>query len=613
MAFTDRLHNRGSISSGYDVSNSLKLEIDNTERLNFTYPSTGNRNKQTVSCWVKRIKPGSAECIWETASADGHEQRMFLRFQTDNTLRLSTATSVIRNTNRKFEDTAAWYHIVVAWDTTQATGSNRFKFYINGVEETSFSTSANMNQNQNTGAGIGEFSLGYSHIDSSAYCRCYVAQVASLNGQYLDASYFGEETADGEWIPKNLSSLTYGDRDFWLEFDRIGYGTSHRYWKYQAHSTTNHVPRASRIYLIKEDGSTQNFKYYAADNCSDQGGIMAVASGSTTYSDDSNTEYTIDLGSAQNVQGYGFYGSYGAASRNVTAKLYYSDNGSSWTEDQSNSISTNGCGEYNRYRGASGLGADSSGEGHNFSLTNITEIDQSSDTPTNNFCIMNNNSRTNGNIHSEHGGTYISTDGGSGWCSMNATMGVSNGKWYWESQRENNSDGTYVMIGIAGANDPWIPHRSGGYYTGNVATGASLGLYYLNGNIYNDASYPDINGASQGDILGVALDMDNLRLYYSVNGTWQTGTGSSQMDPAGGNYGINITGAFAGVSGGTDIILPCISVYQGNRTRVNFGGYWRLNSALASPQSDANGYGNFEYAPPSGYYALCTKNLAEYG
>ena len=138
--------------------------------------------------------------------------------------------------------------------------------------------------------------------------------------------------------------------------------------------------------------SVDHVKYYADDNCSDSGGVMNVASGSTSYSSDSNTEYTIDLGSAQNVQGYGFYSSYGSASKNVTAKLYYSDDGSSWTEDESNSISTrssDACGEYNRYRGTAGLGQDDSGNGNHFTLNNIDTTNQSTDTPTNNFCTLN--------------------------------------------------------------------------------------------------------------------------------------------------------------------------------------------------------------------------------
>ena len=457
-----------SASAAYDVDNSLKLESDNTERLNFSYPSTGTRTSQTVSFWIKRIKPGSAECIWETASADGHEQRVFLRFQTDNKLRLSTATTVLRETNRVFRDTSAWYHIVVAWDTTQATASNRVKFYINGVEETSFGTEANMNQNQDTGAGINEFSIGYSHIDGSAYCRCYVAEFVSLNGQYLDADSFGRTNSDGEWVPKDPKALTYGDRDFYLDFES-----------------------------------------------------------------------------------------------------------------------------------SSALGDDASGQNHDFSLTNITSIDQATDTPTNNFCVLNNNSRTNGNIHSEHGGTYVSSDGGSGWVSMNATHGVAGGKWYWESKKID----TYVMVGVAGWNDDWIPHRSGGYYLGNVATGGSIGWYFLNGAVYNGSG--TWTGPSNGETAMMALDMENEKLYFGVDGTWQ-----NSSDPAANSNGISISTSMDQI-GNLDYVLPSVSVYQGNDAEFNFGGYTK--TTISSAQSDANGYGKFEYAPPSGFYALCTKNLAEYG
>ncbi len=475
MAFTDKLHNRGSISSGYDVSNSLKLEIDNSEKLTMSYPSGGSRTTQTISTWVKRVKPGVLEYLWESAGADSFEGRVFARFQTDNRLRIMTGTQTLRQTLMEFNDTAAWYHIVVVIDSTQATAQNRVKIYVNGrdVEPDGWDASNNMNQNQNTGAGYGSLSVGHGHTDGSVYSRMYVAQFASLNGQNLTPDNFAETNDDGEWVPKDLTSLSWGARDCWLEFDNSG-----------------------------------------------------------------------------------------------------------------------------------SLGADNSGQSNNFSLTNITSIDQAQDTPTNNFCTLNNNSRNNGNIHSEHGGTYVSTDGGSGWCSMNATMGVSNGKWYWEGQRENNSDGTYVMPGIAAWNDPWIPHRNGGYYAGNVATSGSTGWYYLNGNVYNGGS--GWTGPAQGDITMFALDMDNLKFYMGVNGTW-----GNSSNPATNTNGQALS--WGAIAGATDIALPTVSVYQGNRTRMNFGGYFRLNQALASGNSDANGYGTFEYAPPSGFYALCSKNLGEFG
>ena len=603
MAFTDRLHNRGSISTGYDIDNSIMLEGLDSEKIQRTPSSNGNMQMWTVSCWVKRTELATNQMIFSASDT-------YAYFTNDDILQVNLRSASSGNrlllTNRVFRDCAAWYHIVVRVDTENSTGTNKCRIYVNGRQETSFSLSS-----AHSGTGDTRWNNTTSHkignyVSSDYYYHGYIAEFHSIDGQSLGPDNFAEENTDGEWVPKEYAG-TYGSQGFYLNFKTLGYGTSHRYWKYQAYSTSNHVPRASRIYLIKEDGSKQNFKYYAADNCSDSGGIMAVASGSTTYSDDSNTEYTIDLGSAQNVQGYGFYSSYGSASKNVTAKLYYSDDGSSWTEDESNSISTrssDACGEYNRYRGTAGLGQDDSGNGNHFTLSNVDTTNQSTDTPTNNFCTLNNTSRTNGNIRTNYGGTYVGTDGGSGWVSMNATMGVSNGKWYWEGQRENNSDGTYVMVGVAGANDPWIPHRAGGYYLGNVATGAQTGWYYLNGTVYNGAG--TWTGPSQGDRVMKALDMDNKKLYFGKNGTWQ-----NSSNPATNTNGQGL--AWGAIAGATDIVLPTVSVYQGNRTRMNFGGYFRLNQALASGNSDANGYGTFEYEPPSGFYALCSKNLAEFG
>lgn len=261
-------------------------------------------------------------------------------------------------------------------------------------------------------------------------------------------------------------------------------------------------------------------------------------------------------------------------------------------------------GYYWDFSNTSNYAEDQSGNGNNGTSTNTTAAMQSTDTPTNNFCIMNSNSRTNGNIKTQEGGTKVTTDGGSGWCSMNATMGVQNGKWYWEMRFENSPDNTNtVFIGIAGASDTYIPHIQGGYYLGNVASTNSIGWYFVNGGIYNgNGSW---TGPGYGDIAMVALDMDNGKLYLGVNGTW-----GNSSNPANNTNGIPI-GSFFGVRW-PDFVLPSVSVYQGKRINsMNFGGYKTYSNA--STVSDANGYGAFEYTPPSGFYALCSKNLAEFG
>jgi hypothetical protein len=184
-------------------------------------------------------------------------------------------------------------------------------------------------------------------------------------------------------------------------------------------------------------------------------------------------------------------------------------------------------------------------------------------------------------------------------------MGVSSGKWYWECRFANDPGNTNtVFVGIAAANDPYVPHNSNNYLGQQTGYG-SIGWYFVNGGIYNGTG--TWTGPGYGNIIMFALDMDNLKLYFGKEGTWQ-----NSSNPETNTNGIDIATSFTSLSGGTDIILPAISVAGGdNMDSMNFGGF--ANYTQSSAASDENGYGTFEYAPPSGYYALCGKNLAEYG
>ena len=254
-------------------------------------------------------------------------------------------------------------------------------------------------------------------------------------------------------------------------------------------------------------------------------------------------------------------------------------------------------GFYLDFSDSANLGDDASGNGNNFTETNITSADQATDTPTNNFCTMNMLDRTNGNSKNQEGATKVTTDGGSGWCSMVATMGVTKGKWYWETQRSGgSSDSNDVVTGIVGSEDAYIPYSSAAqYYIGNVATSRSMGFYTTGvPNVRNRDGGSLSNSA--GDIIMIGLDMDNSKIYFGVNGTWDAlGTGGSSLH-------ADFDGEF---------VLPAVAVYQGKQIKINFGGY--ASYTISSAASDADGYGIFEYAPPSGYYALCTKNLEEFG
>ena len=470
-----------SASGGYDIDNSLKFESDNVEYLTQTPSSDGDRQKFTISLWVKRCELGSYQTLYGAQPSSGYANANTFQFcfTPDDKIGLGLQTFWVFQTNAVYRDTSAWYHIVVRADTTQPFAHNRVRLYVNGTQNTSFSTNALASIAEDQLFGVNHTTrqqIG-SLIANSWHSNNYIADVNLIDGQSHAPSYFGEFDEDsGIWKPKKYTG-TYGTNGFFLNFEN-----------------------------------------------------------------------------------------------------------------------------------SSALGEDQSGNNNDWTLNNLTAIDQATDTPTNNFCTMNNLSRTNGNIRSQEGGTQVTTDGGSGWCSMNATMGVQTGKWYWEVRLENApGDSNLVMIGMAASDDDYIPHRSGGYYLGNVATTGSHGWYFTNGGVYNLTG--TWTGPSYGDIAMVALDCDNGKLYFGVNGTWRNSS----------NPATNTNGAdyVAYQSGRTQqlqdsFMIPSVSVYQGYRIKwMNFGGH--TQNPISSAASDANGYGTFEYAPPSGFYSLCSKNLAEFG
>ena len=117
--------------------------------------------------------------------------------------------------------------------------------------------------------------------------------------------------------------------------------------------------------------------------------------------------------------------------------------------------------------------------------------------------------------------------------------------------------------------------------------------------IHNNSTTDYNVNASSNDIFQIALDMDNNKIYFGRNGTFL-----ASGDPAG-----DSNPAYSSVSG-DPFLFPAFSMNGDDTLQANFG---NPPNSISSGNADANGYGNFEYAVPSGYYALCTKNLAEYG
>jgi len=217
--------------SGYRIANSLRFRSSASAYLNRTPGSAGNRKTWTFSAWVKRGALGAAYSFfggWDN-STGATDVGTAIRFNAD-ALDVFDYTNAIYNfqltTTSVFRDPSSWYHTVIAFDTTQATASNRIKVYVNGSQITSFSTATY--PNQNTDWKINNTvvqSVGCMGVDNAAsqFFDGYLTEVNFIDGQALTPSSFGETDAvTGVWKPKAYSG-TYGTNGFRLNFSN---GTS---------------------------------------------------------------------------------------------------------------------------------------------------------------------------------------------------------------------------------------------------------------------------------------------------------------------------------------------------------------------------------------------------
>ena len=262
-------------------------------------------------------------------------------------------------------------------------------------------------------------------------------------------------------------------------------------------------------------------------------------------------------------------------------------------------------GFYLDFENSGSLGADVSGNGNNFTVNNLTAIDQSTDTCTNNFATWNSlDNFYQSNTYSE-GNLQVQTQNTSFTYNF-ATIGVSTGKWYWEVEYDAKSGGTdQPFVGITSTQPTSNDHELGNFpndfawYTDN-GTG-----YLSNNNTYSNVGF---NAYTVGDVISVALDLDNNKLYFAKNGTWE-----KSGNPESGSTGTGAISITATASTPLGAYFPSVAdgTTSYNATfKTNFGS---PPFTISSGNTDGNGYGNFEYAVPSGYYSLNSKNLAEYG
>ena len=207
-----------SALGGIQIQRSLRFDAANSSYLSRTPSSSSNRKVCTVSVWVKRVGFSDTSCIASAWSSNSDANNISLNLVVSE-FRVVGYFYNFRITNRKFRDPSAWFHIVVAFDTTQSSADNRIKIYINGVQETSFSTSGNLSQNADIAfnAATTHRIGAQSNVLSNKFDG-YMSEFNFIDGQQLDPSYFGyTDSQTGQWRPKKYTG-TYGTNGYYLDF-----------------------------------------------------------------------------------------------------------------------------------------------------------------------------------------------------------------------------------------------------------------------------------------------------------------------------------------------------------------------------------------------------------
>ena len=218
MSIISGLAVTGSGAAGYQIERSLRFRSAASAYLNRTPGTASNRKTWTWSGWVKRgaLAGANPQALFSSASGTSDATWLEFGFRTADTFYVTTYNT-LSSTTAVFRDPSAWYHVVVAFDTTQATSTNRIKIYING---TLFSTDNGFVPTLNDDYGINATQAHQiaNNPTTSRYFDGYLTEINFVDGQALTPSDFGEYNDDtGVWQPIKYAG-TYGTNGFYLNF-----------------------------------------------------------------------------------------------------------------------------------------------------------------------------------------------------------------------------------------------------------------------------------------------------------------------------------------------------------------------------------------------------------
>lgn len=568
----------GGGAQAYQIEQSLRFNNADSAHLHRTPSSAGSQTTFTLSVWVKSSVPSSGSEYFY-ATHNGSRWNGILRrsgnydFGVDESG--GSAPKVV--TNAKLRDPSAWYHLVMAYDTTQATSTDRVKIWING-ELQSINTGAGSYPSQNHGSTFNravKHWIGALDDTNSVYYTqdFYLAEYHLLDGTAVtNAEDFGEYDQSGVWRPIEYTGGNYGTTGFYLKFDPtatngIGHDHSGNGNNWTASGFTTNPSSYSLAYVSSGSFDYNELLINAIDKTTN------TNAGVTTSTASSNTDVTITFDpplngdiTIHNVDDRTSISASGAYyrlkdSNGTTLVTQAPPTGSNpdYTHSSLSDVATlemhGGSGSYG---GVSIGGVESSGDtirtAYQLSLGDVVE-----DTPTKNWCTLNpvdagsNNGLADGNLK-------CGTTSNANTTSIRGTYGLSSGKWYFEVHRQTAGT-TNIQCGWAATT---LAHK---FDTGDT------GVY---------------NKSISGQTVMIAADFDNNAIWTGVDGVWDNSATVSEIEAG---TTTNATHTSVANYPLAPMFLDQATSYSGE-VRFTFGQH------------------PFAYTPPTGFKALNTSNLS---
>jgi hypothetical protein len=269
-----------------------------------------------------------------------------------------------------------------------------------------------------------------------------------------------------------------------------------------------------------------------------------------------------------------------------------------WKPKTAPSVTYGTNGFFLKFENSGAFGTDSSGNSNTFTVNGT--MTQTIDTPSNVFATLNPLGVTGGTSFANlSNGNLTYTGNASTYGYVASTLGVSSGKYYFEAKLTQKPN-TNTEIGIAD-----LPSTTNTQILGRSDPNSIS--FSGNGSVYQNNSALSWTGSTYvlNDIVGIALDLDNNRLFFSINGTWQ-----NSADPTTSTGAISITAPEnLGTTGAYFFAVGDQIGYDTAIWQCNFGNGYFGTTAVSSAQNPDDGIGIFEYSVPTGYKALCTKSI----